>query len=53
MINVQEIRQKAIRASLILHTLGDTNNGDTIPDQLNTVNKLLHEIYMIATEASD
>lgn len=53
MIDVQDIRQKSVRAMLILHTLGDTDNGDSIDDQLNTVKALLHEIYTIATNAVD
>ena len=51
MIDVNEIRQKSIRAILILHTLSDEDENWSVEDQLSTINTLLHDIYTIATNA--
>lgn len=51
MIDTNEIRQKSVRAMLILHTLSDEDENWSVEEQLTTVNSLLHEIYTIATDA--
>lgn len=54
MIDVNEIRQKSVRAMLLLRTIGENDSPYSVEEQLDVINTLLHDIYTIATnEKSD